>query len=609
VDLHGAFKNVGYRAGRDALQSAYILSDVKLPWISTALSRTLGIALVGTLVVRATLFWTYDRLCSSQLSHQDTSTQPSMYLDASQLRHLSDAELRVLTAVELGMRNHERVPVELVGTLSGERIAYKALRVLLRHKLVHHESKPYESYRLTPLGYDYLALRALRERSSVNSVGRLLGTGKESDVHEVLGGVDGSERYALKVHRLGRTSFRQARTKRDYCVRGSLPLEATVLAHTENSLPAPRNGKFTQQDTPLVESSESAPPNGNPECLSEQLERRSVSNWLYLSRLAAQHEYEALELLFRHGLPVPEPIDANRHCVVQRLVQNATLLCHIRSLRDPEAVFRRLWEFQDRLAALGLVHGDLNEFNVLVDNDTEQIVVIDFPQVVPLAHREGLEMLERDRQSLLTFFRFRFGVGDRAERSRFSSRDDAGTFLNACCLRDDERVCSHENNPVIQTLFVTERRFSVGRSYANRSAYPGSSSISPAISGDTSDSASTEGSMQSLACQTKRNDSPSCKKQGPQGRDPTNSNTDGLQSFTLDGEQLATGTTEEGCRCESAYPRAQVTVSVPDMRTISRRLQAQYTRSQRNKAVREAMRLSKSRPRASQRAEQSLGWF
>jgi RIO kinase 2 len=126
------------------------------------------------------------------------------------------------------MRNHERVPVELVGALSGNRGARRALQVLLRHKLVHHESRPYESYRLTPLGYDYLALRALRERSSVCSVGGLIGTGKESDVHEVLGGVDGSELFVLKVHRLGRTSFRRARTKRGYCERTPfVPEEAT----------------------------------------------------------------------------------------------------------------------------------------------------------------------------------------------------------------------------------------------------------------------------------------------------------------------------------------------------------------------------------------------
>lgn len=48
-------------------------------------------------------------------------------------------------------------------------------------------------------------------------MGNQIGVGKESDVY-VAGGEDGEEdkEYALKLHRLGRTSFRQLKNKRDY---------------------------------------------------------------------------------------------------------------------------------------------------------------------------------------------------------------------------------------------------------------------------------------------------------------------------------------------------------------------------------------------------------
>lgn len=40
-----------------------------------------------------------------------------------------------------------------------------------------------DGYRLTTLGYDYLALRALCSRDVVGSIGNQIGVGKESDIY------------------------------------------------------------------------------------------------------------------------------------------------------------------------------------------------------------------------------------------------------------------------------------------------------------------------------------------------------------------------------------------------------------------------------------------
>ena len=37
--------------------------------------------------------------------------------------------------------------------------AYKCLKILLRHKLVHHDGTKYDGYRLTNMGYDFLAIK------------------------------------------------------------------------------------------------------------------------------------------------------------------------------------------------------------------------------------------------------------------------------------------------------------------------------------------------------------------------------------------------------------------------------------------------------------------
>ena len=63
--------------------------------------------------------------------------------------------------------------------------ATRSLKTLLRSKLVHHDGSKYDGYRLTNMGYDFLALRALVSRGKVAAVGSQIGVGKESDVFEV----------------------------------------------------------------------------------------------------------------------------------------------------------------------------------------------------------------------------------------------------------------------------------------------------------------------------------------------------------------------------------------------------------------------------------------
>ena len=62
----------------------------------------------------------------------------------------------------------------------------------------------------------------------------------------------------------------------------------------------------------------------------------------------------------------------------------------IRSLRHPATVFDRLMTIMIKLASYGLVHCDFNEFNLLI-NESEQITLIDFPQMVSVTHTNAEE--------------------------------------------------------------------------------------------------------------------------------------------------------------------------------------------------------------------------
>ncbi|KAL8137657.1 hypothetical protein V2J09_003658 [Rumex salicifolius] len=277
-----------------------------------------------------------------------------MKLDVNMLRHLSRDDFRVLTAVELGMRNHEIVPAELIGRIASLKHggAYKVLKNLLKYKLVHHESSRYDGYRLTYLGYDFLAIKTLVNRGVFSSVGRQIGVGKESDIFEVAN-EDGTI-MAMKLHRLGRVSFRAVKSKRDY------------------------------------------------------LKHRSSFNWLYLSRLAALKEFAFMKALEEHEFSVPNAIDCNRHCVIMSLVSGYPLV-QVKELQNPDDVFETIVGMIVCLAEHGLIHCDFNEFNIMVDDD-EKVTMIDFPQMVSVSHPNAQMYFDRDVECVYKFFRKRFNL-------------------------------------------------------------------------------------------------------------------------------------------------------------------------------------------------------
>ncbi|XP_067927961.1 serine/threonine-protein kinase RIO2-like [Watersipora subatra] len=289
-------------------------------------------------------------------------------LNVSLLRYLQKEDFRVLIAVEMGMRNHEIVPAPLIASIAGLRGGgcHKVINELVKHKLVCYERggkrNKVDGYRLTNSGYDYLALKTLSARDSVASVGNQIGVGKESDIYVVANSEEAQ--LVLKLHRLGRTSFRQIKNKRDY-----------------------HKG------------------------------RRGV-NWLYLSRLAAIKEFSYMKALYNHGFPVPKPIDFNRHAVIMELL-NGTPLCQVKSVDDPGTVYTELMELIVRLANAGLIHGDFNEFNLVID-DNGRVTMIDFPQMVSTSHPNADMYFNRDVECVRTFFKRRFGY----ESELFPTFDD-----------------------------------------------------------------------------------------------------------------------------------------------------------------------------------------
>lgn len=220
----------------------------------------------------------------------------------------------------MGTKNHEVVPTVLIARIANLRRhgIHQILLTLLKYKLIVHDGSVYDGYKLSYLGYDLLALRALVSRGSVQGIGARIGVGKESDVHVCENGIH--KPVILKIHRLGRISFRTVKKNRDYL--------------------------------------------GNRNCAS----------WMYMARLAASKEYAYMKALYQHGFPVPEPLDLNRHILVMSHV-DARPLAHASKLNNPHKVLEELMSLIVRFAEAGLIHGDFNAFNLLLD-DNEHVTVI-----------------------------------------------------------------------------------------------------------------------------------------------------------------------------------------------------------------------------------------
>lgn len=158
---------------------------------------------------------------TSQFSSSGAShTKPAiMKLDTKALRHLASEDWRVLTAVEMGSKNHEVVPTPLIEKISrlngGASGVRRSISALAKVGLIARvKGARYDGYRLTYGGLDYLALHTYSARREVYSVGDRIGVGKESDI-TVVADHTGKQKV-LKIHRLGRISFRSVKSNRDY---------------------------------------------------------------------------------------------------------------------------------------------------------------------------------------------------------------------------------------------------------------------------------------------------------------------------------------------------------------------------------------------------------
>ena len=291
-------------------------------------------------------------------------------------RKLEGEDLRVLQVIEAALDRHEFVPEELIAKFAKFSLSETDFRLgrLSKFKLIRQMRGPYIGYTLNYAGYDCLAINALVKAEILEAFGKPLGVGKEADVYDALD-VKG-ERIAVKFHRLGRISFRQTIRKRGYT--------------TEHA------------------------------------------SWLFQARLAAEKEFQALKLVFPHGIAVPKPMSQNRHVLVMGMIEGAEL-AEYKEIPEPKKILQEiLWNIRKTYLKANIIHADLSEYNIILKPNMH-ILIIDWPQYVTKNHPNAQHLLTRDVRNILQFFTRKHQLKTELEESlAYITGDSKKSILKDC---------------------------------------------------------------------------------------------------------------------------------------------------------------------------------
>ncbi len=209
----------------------------------------------------------------------------------------------------------------------------------------------------------YGALYKLVQDGAIEAFGGPISTGKEANVYTALGGDaarsvlslpdDATPEVAVKVYRITASNFRDMR-------------------------------EYLEGD-PRFEGI-----GGN--------KKDVVLAW-------TRKEFKNLDRARQGGVRVPRPIAVERNALVMEYIGTeegrGRRLAEV-EVENPETAYEVVREYARRLYEAGLIHGDLSEYNLVVQDG--EIVVLDLGQAVTVHHPNAREFLQRDCHNVAAFF-------------------------------------------------------------------------------------------------------------------------------------------------------------------------------------------------------------
>lgn len=250
---------------------------------------------------------------------------------------------------------------------------------LSKKKLLKHDAIKNE-FSITYSGLDALAFSELKKRG-LKKVYRRIGNGKEAEIFLV--NFNG-KKCAMKINRVGSKSFKSFKKTR---------IEL----------------KDTKETSNLVE--------------------KNKLSWVECSRHNCRQEFKNLTLFKSEGFSVPTVLDYDRHILIMDLIDGMDL-SEIKSnffvekkiLGDSEEaqlekLNETLYGFLSEAYKLGFVHGDFNEFNIMITS--EKVIFLDFTQLIKVDQNEEFskEILEKSMLNIDTFMKKKFNFSDKLKNS------------------------------------------------------------------------------------------------------------------------------------------------------------------------------------------------
>ncbi|MGH3648977.1 MAG: serine protein kinase RIO [Micromonosporaceae bacterium] len=223
------------------------------------------------------------------------------------------------------------------------------------------------------------------ELAAVDTELGVLKTGKEADVHLLRRAVPGTDRSCLLANKRYRSSeHRMFHRDAGY-------LEGRRVRRSRENRAMARRTEFGRQ--------------------------MIAGQW-------AQAEFGALTRLYSAGVPVPYPVQILGTELLMEFLdeEDGAAAPRLAQVRDGlSELWDQLVDALVTLSRLGLAHGDLSPYNLLVHRG--RLVLIDLPQIVDVvANPQGPEFLERDTKVVATWFAAR-GVPDTERLPELLSRE------------------------------------------------------------------------------------------------------------------------------------------------------------------------------------------
>lgn len=261
---------------------------------------------------------------------------------------LNKSDFKILKVFASSLKTRQILNLSTLSQYSNlnQRLVEHHLERLVKSGLI---GKSNIGFTLLVTGLDIYVLKILSNRNTITSIGPQIGIGKEAEIYLAH---DSQEKdKILKMFRLGRSSFKQIKRKRDIST--------------------------------------------------------STSSWLLLNIQTAKREYDILNYLRQSSTSFPTPLYRSFHCIVMEPFYG-TRLADAESLDDPQSVLEKIISNVKIAYHNGYINGDLNEYNIMVNNDN--IFILDWPQAIKVDTINANVVLLRDVKNILKFFSKKYKI-------------------------------------------------------------------------------------------------------------------------------------------------------------------------------------------------------